>query len=212
MKKWCSTYWLYTIYAMGVIALLVLVKNWTIWNDGEKLLALMAILLPIHVAEEWKLPGGFHYAYNLLRKSDSPNCYPMNQLTDMLTNFMGEIFFFVLISIGATTGILLAMACFCYIETIGHTLLSAVIDRQFKHNGKRIIYTPGLFTAYCGFLIVGIVMTIHLVQTGIQPKDIGIAIGILLIMIVGMICIPENLFKSKETKYPFPSSRYFRKF
>lgn len=163
MKKWCSGNWLYVTYAMGIFAFLALVKNRNVWSEGENLLALMAVLLPAHVAEKWKVPGGFHFAYNLLRKSDCPNCYPMNQLTDMLTNFMGEIFFLILMIVGPSAGILLAMACFCYMEAVGHTLLSAVVGRQFQRNGKRILYTPGLFTAYCGFLPLGICMTNYLV-------------------------------------------------
>lgn len=91
-------------------------------------------------------------------------------------------------------------------------LLSAVVGRQFQRNGKRILHTPGLFTAYCGFLPLGICMTNYLVQSGVQLVDVATAIGILAIMIVGMIFIPENAFKSKETAYPFPSSRYFERF
>lgn len=212
MKKWCSSYWLYVTYVLGIAAFMFLIKNWNVWSAEQKLLSLMAILLPLHVAEEWKVPGGFHFSYNLLFKSDSPNCYPMNQLTDMITNFTGEIFFIVLLCIGANRGIILAMACFSYMEAVGHTGLSAVMYKKYKSRGKRTIYAPGLVTAYAGFLIAGIIMTYYLMQSGIGLSDAITAVIILIIMIGGMIFVPENLFKSKDTVYAFPSARYFEKF
>ena len=39
------------------------------------------VMLPLHCLEEWRFPGGFHYNYNMLRRSRKPDRYPMNQFS-----------------------------------------------------------------------------------------------------------------------------------
>lgn len=212
MKKWCSTYWLYVTYALGIGVFVALLMNWDTWGLAQKLLAVMGFLLPAHVAEEWQVPGGFHYAYNCLFRSDTPNSYPMNQLADMVTNLSGEIFFVILLFIGANKGMLLAMAALGYIEFFGHTVLLVVMHRRFKPVGKQVRYAPGLVTAYLGFLPIAVYDTWYLVQNGIGSTDIWTGVIVFAIMIGGMIILPEAVFTKKDTPYPFPDARYFEKF
>lgn len=91
LKKWCTDTWLYVMYAIGAVMALLLLWKWDQWSHTVKLLVSITIIVPLHVAEEWRLPGGFHYIYNLIFRSPSPNVYPMNTLVDMSTNFFGEL-------------------------------------------------------------------------------------------------------------------------
>src|SRR5574344_2399336 len=79
--------WLYVMIAIGIFMAVLLIKNWKDWTWLNKLGTLAIIVLVFHVWEEWVIPGGFHYIYNL--GSECPERYPMSQLTDMITNFGG---------------------------------------------------------------------------------------------------------------------------
>lgn len=212
LNKWCRKPWLYVMYTLGAVMAVILIVNWNRWDTAQKLLTAMAVVLPAHVYEEWQVPGGFHYSYNMLFGSEYPNRYPMNRLTDMITNFAGELFFIVLIIIGANTGMILALAIFSTLEVVIHTIVGAICYRKFKSKGKRSIYSPGLITAYIGFGVVGTLMFVWLSQNHISGSDWLVALGILAVMLIGMIAIPESLLKKKENEYAFATAGYFEKF
>ena len=72
---------------------------WKKWSTELKIIASIAVIFPIHVLEGWVFPGGANYQYNLfLHKSDQPDRYPMNRLSDMITN-LEATFGYVVISI-----------------------------------------------------------------------------------------------------------------
>ena len=77
---------------------------------------------------------------------------------------------------------------------------------------KKTIYGPGSATAYLGFgplLVIGILQMIH---TTINLQDLIAAVILLLVMLVGMIVIPEGVLKRKDNKYPFSNAGYYEKF
>lgn len=82
IKKWLSI-WIYVIIFISGIIIGALLSNWNVWSIQTKIFAFATALLPIHVLEEWHFPGGFHYMYNIMKNSDMPDRYPMNQLSDM---------------------------------------------------------------------------------------------------------------------------------
>lgn len=43
------------------------------------------------------MPGGFHYFYNISSEAVLRDRYPMNELTDMITNFGGALIWFILV-------------------------------------------------------------------------------------------------------------------
>ncbi|MFV0519230.1 MAG: HXXEE domain-containing protein, partial [Lachnospirales bacterium] len=67
-------------------------KNRNTWTKINILCTLAVIVLVLHVIEEWVLPGGLHYSYNISHGSNVLGRYPMNRLTDMITNFGGVLF------------------------------------------------------------------------------------------------------------------------
>ncbi len=204
--------WLYVLYAIGAVMTAVLIINWQIWPVIQKILVLFTIILPLHVLEEWQIPGGFHYQYNIMQKSQYPDRYPMNRLTDMITNFGGELFMIGLAIYGANTGIIIAVAVFSALEVIIHTIFGIKMYNRFKTKGKRTIYGPGSVTAYAGFGTMGLLSLYWLIISGTRPAEWGLAGVILFVMLAGFILIPENLLKNKKTAYPFKSTGYFNKY
>lgn len=86
MQGWLSI-WLYVMAAIGIILGVLVWKNKKKWSPINILCTLAIIVLVLHVIEEWVLPGGLHYSYNIAHGSTLLSRYPMNRLTDMITNF-----------------------------------------------------------------------------------------------------------------------------
>jgi hypothetical protein len=55
-KRWLSC-WLYVIIGIAGIISGMTVSNWNIWDVQTRIYALSAVLLPLHVLEEWHFPG-----------------------------------------------------------------------------------------------------------------------------------------------------------
>ena len=212
LSTWCKKNWLYVMYSIGVVLTILLIANWTNWTVEMKFVVINAIILSLHVFEEWQFPAGFHYQYNLSYHSKYPDRYPMNRLTDMITNFVGELFIIILLVIGVNKGMILALTIFSLLEVVIHTAFGIKMYHRFKEKGKKSIYGPGSVTAYVGFGVNGLFQLLWLIKNGVTLNDWRIAILVLFVMIVGMILIPENLLKKEDNEYSFPSAGYFEKF
>lgn len=212
MKNWCSKYWLYAIYTLGVIMAIVSVMHWADWSIPERIAALNSIILPLHVIEEWRKPAGFHYQYNLLMGSDIPDRYPMNMQTDMITNLGGELFFILMLILKMPAPCVLALLVFDLLEAIVHTVCGVMMYSRFKSKGKRTIYGPGSFTAYAGHLPCAVTLLVWCSGVTFRPMDYAGMVIVLAIMLIGLIVIPESLLKKRENPYAFPSAGYFEKF
>jgi hypothetical protein len=57
--------WLYVMIIMNVILTVQMIVHWKDWDGLTKLGAFTVIVLTFHVWEEWVIPGGFHYIYNI---------------------------------------------------------------------------------------------------------------------------------------------------
>ena len=208
--------WLYVMAIGGIILVVLLIFYWNQLDWATRLIYFTVIILPFHVWEEWRFPAGFHYIYNLRKKSDLPDRFPMNRLSDMLTNFGALIIFSVLIMIGGPI-IALFFFYFCVIEVIAHTLIGIFAYNSFKDKGKKTIYNPGLGTSYLMFLPAAIGY-IYILATGIFPTVwsdwlLGAVLGVGQIIL--LIILPEGLLKNRNTSYPFTGKYqygYFKKF
>jgi hypothetical protein len=209
--------WLYVMAVGGIILIVLLGVYWTQLDWATRLVYFSVITLPFHVWEEWRFPAGFHYIYNLMQKSDMPDRFPMNRVSDMLTNFGALIVGIVFIIIGGKLIIALTLFYFCGMEVIAHTYTGIFAYKFFKEKGKKTIYNPGLGTTYLMFLPAAIGY-IYIFATGIFPTVwsdwlLGAALGVgeLLLLIV----LPEGLLKNRNTPYPFTGKYqygYFKKF
>ena len=217
-NQWCKTAWLkFSLMITGCMLVLMLI-NWNTWSIALKCIAVVAALVPIHATEEWIFPGGFAFQYNLfLNKSESPNCYPMNRASDMIT-VLGTTIMYAIITLyfavtgkGVPSGILLGATCFSALEVSVHTFFGIKAYLKFKDNGKTTIYGTGSMTAYTGFLVLGIIMFREILALGVSGKDVIFCIVIL--GITSILCfVPEIKFKDKKSPYAYSNSGYYERF
>ncbi len=207
MKKigtlWLSL-WLYLMIMVSGIIIGVTIGNRQIWELQQQLFAAATALLPIHVLEEWYFPGGFHTMYNLMAKSNHPDRYPMNRMSDMFTNLIGVIFGCVVLSVGVTPFFCVMQLFLCCAEVFGHFSGGLFLYRQFKSKGKRTVYSPGMATTIFGYvpLAVGIVISFF---TQSAPTITELAVAIACGVVLGGISLnlPEKLLKNESTPYGY---------
>lgn len=216
MKKiinaWLSV-WLYVISAIGLALLVCMVVFWDRWTPLDVVYILTVVVLILHVLEEWWLPGGFHYGYNLNMKSDMPDRYPMNRLSDMLTNLIPIVAGCVILIIGVPMAVHVGLAIFAVAEVVVHTTMGKKVAKLLSHKGKSTIYNPGLYTSLFGFLPVAVVYILLFIFVS-NPTIWQVLLGIVIAVGSAGICTVgiETLVKSKNTSYPYPSKGYYTKF
>ena len=217
LNKWCDKAWMkFGCLITAVITILITI-NWNTWSTELKVIAGIAGLIPIHVLEEWIFPGGFHYQYNTVMKSDYLNCYPMNRLADMITNLVATFLYIILTIIciingNVSMGIRIGTIIFCMLEFIIHSLFGFIMWKKFKSNGKTTIYGPGSVTAYLGFGFFGALLFGTMHGYNITSQDWFVAILILAFILIICILLPQNLLKKKDSEYYFSSAGYFEKY
>ncbi len=206
-----GTGWLYLIGFIGIVLGIVLVKNWKKYDWFERLGVIAIIVLVLHVFEEWVLPGGFHYIYNL--NSESPSNYPMNQLTDMITNLGGVLLGVIVLrfwKFGKGSGI--AIGLFSLFEAVIHVVLASKSLNAFSSVGQVSFYAPGLNTALFGFLPIFIAYLIVFIKDMPNWKQILGGLGSLFLLSFLFVNLPEMIFKSKNSKFVFSNHGYYDQF
>lgn len=212
-KGWLSC-WLYVITAIAGIILGLMIANWNVWTLQTKAVAFGTALLAFHVLEEWHFPGGFHYMYNILQNSEIPDRYPMNQLSDMWTNWIGILFGCFCLIVGVTPMFAVMQLLLCFGEFAGHFGNGPRMKKRFAKQGKRTIYNPGLFTTLFGYLplAVTIVISFFIEQAPTFMEVIGAVICGAILMAAALPGA-EKLCKSKDTPYGYTWGHgYFEKF
>lgn len=206
-----GTGWLYVIGVIGVLLGIKLVKNWGKYDQFTRLGVLAIIVLVLHVYEEWVLPGGFHYIYNL--NSANPSNFPMNQLTDMITNFGGVILGVVVFrfwEFGKGSGV--AIGLFSLFEAVIHIVLAGKSLSAFSELGQTAFYAPGLNTALFGFLPLFIFYLIAFIKNKPNWKQLLGGFLSLLLLSFLFVNLPEMLFKNENSKFSFPNHGYYDQF
>ncbi len=212
-KAWLNI-WLYVITLISGIIIGITIIKWNDWSLQTKIFAFATALLPLHVLEEWRFPGGFHYMYNIMVKSEIPDRYPMNQLSDMFTNLIGIVFGIIVLCVGVNPIFLIMQLFLCIAEIFGHTKGGIFSYKRFKEKGKKTIYNPGLFTTIFGYLPIAIAIIISFVIDS-SPLWwhwlIGIGCGIILGAL--SLKLPEQITKNENTPYAYDwGDGYFEKF
>lgn len=210
---WLSI-WLYVIVAIAGILIGLVAANWTMWTMQTKLVALGTALLAFHVLEEWRFPGGFHYMYNVMANSQLPDRYPMNQLSDMWTNWIGIVFGCFCLIIGVTPMLAVMQLLVCLGEILAHTKSGFWVRKRFAPYGKKTIYNPGLFTSIFGYFPLAIALIVSFFVE--KPPTIpDVLLAILFGGILMAIALPdvEKLCKREDTPYGYTwGDGYFEKF
>jgi hypothetical protein len=209
--------WLYVMAAAGALLLIILTAYWARFDWIARLIFMTTIVLVMHVWEEWRYPAGFAYMYNTIFNSERPDRYPMNQLTDMITNF-GALLVFSggLILFGGALWIGTAMFLFCLMEVFGHTAFGIKMKNKFRDKGKRTVYNPGYATTMLGFLPIAAGFWYWLMANQMATWIDWLAgLGVSILVFLALIVLPEALFRDEDSPYAFTGLYefgYFKKF
>jgi len=209
LKFWTNTVWPYSTVAFGACVFAVLVTNWNVWPEEQKLVAAIYVLVPFHTWEEWRLPGGFAYQYNLLSGSLMPDRYPMNQLTDTLTISGAMCFGTCLLVHGVTPAILISQAVFALAKVAMHLDFGVRMRRRFWAKGKRSIYNPGLATAVLGLVPILARSIALLLRIKLAPVDFLTAL-VLSGVLGTLILLPKRLPQMDSAEMVFDMGYYSR--
>lgn len=212
---WCDKAWLVCVYAIAVIASVVLIMNWNAFDTPEKIAWLLAIFIPAHVFEENTFPGGFFFMNNLTFGSKDPLAYPQNRATNMVTNLGAEIVF-VLIAVNASAlgPIAVTVAIFFgIVEFANHTREGIGMWTRFRSSGKKTIYAPGLATSCFLLLPLAVGGIAWLAANPFDWMQILAGVGICIGIAVCLILIPFAInLKVKSTEFAFQDAAYFSKY
>ncbi len=215
INAWLSV-WLYVMAAIGIVLGVQIYKNRNAWDKINILCTFAIIVLVLHVIEEWVLPGGLHYSYNIDHGSSFLSRYPMNRLTDMITNFGGVVLGCIVLKIwGFRKPAGVAVMLFSAFEVIIHIVIGITSMKTFGDYGMNTLYSPGLLTSLFGFLPVVIGLARELFFSGKKSPTVKQWIMAVIVMFgfcFLLINLPEMLLGNENSLYEFTDRGYYEKF
>lgn len=209
--------WLYLMMGIGIFVAVWLGIHWKRYSWTNRLGALAIIVLCFHVLEEWVLPGGFHFIYNLNAENplQSSGNYPMSQLTDMITNLGAAVIGVVVLLIwGLNDGAGIAIGIFSLFEAIIHLVLAGKSLTAFGAYGQSSFYAPGLNTALFMFLPLFFAYVVHFSFRKKKPSWkawLGALISLASLSFL-LVNLPEMLLKSENSPFAFENHGYYEQF
>lgn len=169
INAWLSV-WLYVMAGIAVLLGILICKNRKTWTRLNILCTLAVIVLVLHVLEEWFFPGGLHYSYNIDHGSNLLSCYPMNRLTDMITNFGGVLLGCIVLKFwGFKKPAGISIMLFSAFEVVIHVVIGITSLKTFGPYGMNTLYSPGLVTSLFGFLPIVIGLAKELFRSKPRP-------------------------------------------
>lgn len=214
VQAWLSV-WLYVMAAIGIALSIEVYKNRGKWDEINILCTLAVIVLVLHVIEEWVLPGGLHYSYNFSHGSTVLSRYPMNRLTDMITNFGGVLLGCVVRKRwGFRKPAGVAVMLFSAFEVVIHIAVGISSLQTFGAYGMRTLYSPGLVTALFGFLPVSIGLARYLFrkENRASAKQWITAVVVMFGLCFLLINLPELVLGDENSPYAFSDRGYYEPF
>lgn len=214
IQGWLSV-WLYVMAIIAIALAVKIYKNRKTWSKLNIYCTMAIIVLVLHVLEEWIFPGGLHYSYNIANGGNVLSGYPMNRLTDMITNFGGVILGCIVLKLGGykkAAGI--AVMLFCFAEVAMHFAIGIQDLGIFGQYGMTILYNPGWITSLFGFLPIGILLAIELFKKSPRPTIAQWIVGVTAMFVFAFLLInlPENLLKDENSPYKFTDRGYYEQF
>ncbi len=206
--------WLYCMVVMGIVLTVQLIVHWKDWGFLRKMGAFTVIVLVFHVMEEWVMPGGFHYYYNISSDAILRDRYPMNELTDMITNFGGAVLWFILVQTNKyERKMSFAVMLFGYAELAIHVLGASASRTLLLESGVYSpFYGPGLLTAIVCWLPLSIAYTVYFFKTKVKKWDVIGGVATLVVLSVLLIGMPESILKSEDTPYVYDNAGWYEQF
>lgn len=215
INAWLSV-WLYVMAAIAIVLGIQIYKNRKTWDKINILCTLAVIVLVLHVLEEWVLPGGLHYSYNIDHGSAILSRYPMNRLTDMITNFGGVILGCIVLKFwGFQKPAGVAIMLFSAFEVVIHIVIGITSLKTFGDYGMNTLYSPGLVTSLFGFLPIVIGLAKELLFSGKKCPTVKqwiMAVTVMFFFCFLLINLPEMVLGSENSPYAFTDRGYYERF
>lgn len=214
INAWLAV-WLYVMAGIGIVLAILIYKNRKTWSKLNMLCTLAIIVLVLHVLEEWVLPGGLHYSYNVDHGSDILSCYPMNRLTDMITNFGAVLLGCIVLKFwGFKKPAGISIMLFSGFEVIIHIVIGITSLQKFGAYGMNVIYSPGLVTSLFGFLPLVICLAKELFGNKPRPnvKQWIMAVVAMFALCFLLINLPEMVLGDKDSPYKFTDRGYYEQY
>ncbi|MCC8041934.1 MAG: HXXEE domain-containing protein [Oscillospiraceae bacterium] len=214
-RKWCDRTWLYAVYFLGVAMGCLLIWNINSWEQSQKLVCILAIIVPMHIFEENSFPAGFYFMNNLGFHSKEPTVYPQNMCTNMVTNLGAEIvLILVTLSVHKIEVSAVTLVVFFGIgETINHTRSGIMMYQRYREKGKRTVYGPGIATSWCLMIPLSVAGVKWLSVHPFTVIQILGGIGIFMGIAVCLILLPFAIsIKVKSERFAFEDKGYFEKY
>ncbi len=215
IQAWLSV-WLYVMTGMGIYLGILVIKNRKTWSQVDILCTCAVIVLVLHVIEEWVFPGGLHYSYNIAHGSTLLSRYPMNRLTDMITNFGGVVLGCIILKFFRfRKPAAIAVMIFSFVEVGIHIMIGITDMGIFGQYGMNTLYSPGLVTSLFGFLPVGIGLIKELIlikenRPSLKQWIMGIA-GMFVFMFL-LINLPEDVLGTENSPYEFTNRGFYEEY
>lgn len=214
INAWLSV-WLYIMAGIAVILGVQIYKNRKTWSKLNLLCTLAIIVLVLHVLEEWVLPGGLHYSYNIDHGSNVLSRYPMNRLTDMITNFGGVLLGCIVLKFwGFRKPAGIAVMLFSAFEVVIHIVIGITSMKTFGAYGMNTLYSPGLVTSLFGFLPISVGLALHLFkkENRASIKQWVIAVVAMFGFCFLLINLPEMALGDENSPYAFTDRGYYAQY
>lgn len=215
MSAWLSV-WLYVMAAIAIVLCIKIYNNWKDWDNINLLCTFAIVVLVLHVLEEWVLPGGLHYSYNIDHGSAILSRYPMNRLTDMITNFGGVVLGCIVLKFWRfrkPAGV--AVMLFSAFEVVIHIVIGITSMKTFGDYGMNTLYSPGFVTSLFGFLPIVIGLAKELFFSGkMRPtiKQWIMAVVAMFSLCFLLINLPEMLLGDENSPYAFTNRGYYEQY
>lgn len=170
----------------------------------------------LHQLEEYCLPGGFVWGFNLAQGSTHPENYPSNRISASTSDVLIMLLATPVLLFGCSPWLALVFAVFGLVELGVHTGLSAVIWKIFKDKGKDTFYYPGNATCWFVFVPVSIALLYELISK--QMLTTGDWIWAIIFNLVFILVVMGGIsaaLKDKNSPYIYglkPEDGYFHKF
>ncbi|MDO4154073.1 MAG: HXXEE domain-containing protein [Clostridia bacterium] len=207
--------WLYVMMGIGIYLSWLVYKNRKTWDFINIICTLAIVVLVLHVIEEWVLPGGLHYSYNIDHNSTILSRYPMNRLTDMITNFGGVLLGCIVLKFwGFRKPAGIAVMLFSVFEVVIHIVIGIHSMHTFGAYGQNVLYSPGLITSLFGFLPICIALAVHLFKKANRPTRTQwiMAIVAMFGFCFLLINLPEMTLGDENSPYVFTDRGYYEQF
>ncbi len=224
LDKWCDINWIIFICVTGVVTASLAAAFWESIPLGGKGAVFVAIIMPFHVLEEWKFPGGLHIFYNVLlgpkqKEKQQLDRYPMSRLTDMITNvglqWIPLVYLFLCFFTDLSNAVALCMMLLSFIEVLVHTGAGIMTWMWLKKDGKKTIYHPGIATSWMMFFPAGIYVAVHLENvTGHDWLWTAILFIIMMLICIPLTETPLKKWVAKQEKgdFAFADAKYYEKY